>query len=92
MVGKYENRSVNICLRIKRKSAVTAAEQSLRIILIMNPVFKATIEAHIDKHLEEGAWNAGSTRQDIVTVKKPIYGNVTVTTESCDCGASRIYK
>ena len=54
-----------------------------------NPVFKATIEAHIDKHLEEGAWNAGSTRQDIVTVKKPIYGNVTVTTESCDCGATR---
>lgn len=57
-----------------------------------NPVYKATIEAHIDKHLEEGAWNAGSTREDIVTVKKPIYGNVTVTTESCDCGASRIYK
>lgn len=54
-----------------------------------NPVYKATIEAHIDKHLEEGAWNAGSTREDVVTVKKPIYGNVTVTTESCDCGATR---
>ena len=45
------------------------------------------LREHDQKHLDEGAWNAGSTRVDYVTVEKPVYGIVNVA--KCDCGATR---
>ena len=51
------------------------------------PIYRETIAKHIYKHLDEGAWNAGSTRTEIVTVEKPVYGMVNVA--KCDCGATR---
>ena len=51
------------------------------------PIYQETIAKHDQKHLDEGAWNAGSTRPEIVTVEKPVYGMVNVA--KCDCGATR---
>ena len=51
------------------------------------PIYQETIAKHDQKHLDEGAWNAGSTRVDYVIVEKPVYGMVNVA--KCDCGATR---
>lgn len=51
------------------------------------PIFQSTVAAHMHKHLEEGAWNAGSTRTEIIVVEKPVFK--TITTGQCSCGYSR---
>lgn len=48
--------------------------------------------SEIDKHIAEGAWNAGSSYTKIITVRKPIYKEITVISESCECGAKRTTK
>ena len=57
-----------------------------------NTMNDEAVLSEIEKHLSEGAWNAGSSYTKIITVKTPIYNNITVIAASCNCGMSRIEK
>lgn len=54
------------------------------------PIYQETISKHIDQHIAETG--LFSTRVDEVKVKKPIYKEITVISESCECGAKRTTK
>ena len=54
-----------------------------------NTMTEEEVKEDIHNHLNDKAWNAGSSRVEKVRVKKPIYKDVVVNVAKCDCGATR---